>query len=98
MIYPTNPKKLNKKEGLSEDVSSPLRRENKIVMRHRKEGMWVGEGRGKANRGAGSGVRRVRREAQRAKRMNGNLQVQGVGGSLGCPRNLGCWEKILKEQ
>jgi hypothetical protein len=32
MMYPTEPKKLNKKQGPSEDVSIPLRRGNKIIM------------------------------------------------------------------
>ena len=36
MIHPTDPKKLNKKEGSSEDASIPLRKENKIIMGVRK--------------------------------------------------------------
>ena len=31
---------------------------------------------------------RHRREAQRARRTNGNLQCWGLGGSLGIPRDL----------
>jgi hypothetical protein len=36
MIHPTDTKKLNKKEGSSEDASIPLRKENKIIIRVRK--------------------------------------------------------------
>ena len=40
MIYLTDPKKLNEKEGPSEDASIPLRRENKIIMEgRRREGL-----------------------------------------------------------
>jgi hypothetical protein len=35
MIYPTDPKKVNKMEDPSEDTSIPLRRENKLIMRCR---------------------------------------------------------------
>jgi hypothetical protein len=45
--------------------------------RRRKEDMWVGEGRGKgSNRG------RDRREAQRVRRMNGNMQLEEWGWGL----------------
>ena len=42
MLHSTDPKKLNKKEGPSEDASIPLRRGNKIVMgdRGRKGTVW----------------------------------------------------------
>lgn len=78
MMYPTNPKKLNKKKGSSEDASIPPRRGNKIVIlgRGRKGHGWEREG----NRGAGSGMGRDKREAQRFRRMNGNLQVLRMGG------------------
>jgi hypothetical protein len=33
MISPTDPKNLNKKEGISEDDSIPIRRVNKTIMR-----------------------------------------------------------------
>jgi hypothetical protein len=41
IIKPTEHKKLNKKEGLSEDASVPLRRENKNNhWRQREGGTW----------------------------------------------------------
>jgi hypothetical protein len=57
-------------------------------------GNCVGEVRGRET-GIGeseSGARRDRREAQRASRINGNLELSEVGGrgeSLGSPRDLG---------
>jgi hypothetical protein len=50
-----------------------------------------GEGEGK--RGVGSGFRGNEREAQRARRMNGNVQPLWVGG-WGGPRDLRC-ERLL---
>ena len=52
---------------------------NKIVMggREREESRWRGEQ--KRNRGAGSGVGKDRRDTERARRMNGNLQLPGKG-------------------
>ena len=46
MIYPTDHKKLNKKEGPSEHASVSPRRRNKIVMgdRYREESVSVGKG------------------------------------------------------
>ena len=46
-MYPTEPEKLNKKEGPSEDASIPLRRGNKIIMGGRRRENWVGEQRRK---------------------------------------------------
>jgi hypothetical protein len=47
MIHPTNPKKLNKKEGPSEDVYIPLRWRNKIIMGERRRwGSWWERGMG----------------------------------------------------
>ena len=45
MIQFTDHMKFNKKKGLSEDASIPLRRGNKIIMgdRGREGGTWVGE-------------------------------------------------------
>jgi hypothetical protein len=48
LVHPTGPKKLNKKEGPSEDASIPLRKRNKIIKRVRgREGTgwerWWGE-------------------------------------------------------
>ena len=43
------------------------------------------KGEGEGTRGAGSGMERDRIEAERARRMNGNIQLQGwvgVGGIL----------------
>lgn len=50
-LYTTDPKRLNKKEGPSEDASIPLTRGNKIITQGTKgEGhlgrRWVGEGKG----------------------------------------------------
>jgi hypothetical protein len=45
MIHPTDPKKLNNKEGPSEDASIPLRRGNKIIIGGReKEELWWEKG------------------------------------------------------
>jgi hypothetical protein len=91
MIHPTDSKKLNKKKGLNEDASISLRRESKIVTggrrRERPGGRWEGE----RKRGTGSGMEEDRSESQRARRMNGSMQLQqsGWGGHLECPRGLG---------
>ena len=52
MIYPTDHKKFNKKEGPSEDASIPLRRGNKIIMggRGREEPGWKRGGIGEVGR------------------------------------------------
>jgi hypothetical protein len=42
-----------------------------------------GRGREEGKRGSGSGMGGDRREAQRAKRMNGNMQLWGMGGCGG---------------
>jgi hypothetical protein len=70
MIQLTDPMKLNKKEGSSVDNSIPLRRRNKIIMggRRRERTGWGG------GSGTGSGMGGDRREAQRARRMNSNMQ------------------------
>ena len=67
MIHPMNPKKLNKKEGLSEHASIPLRRENKIIMggRGSEELGWKTGGRGERMRDLVWGE-----TGQRARRMN----------------------------
>ena len=69
-IHNTDSKKLDKKE-------SP-RRGNKIVMgdRGREGPEWE---RGGEERGTGSGTGEDRREAQMARRMNENMQLQGWG-------------------
>jgi hypothetical protein len=46
------------------------------------------DGRGEGSRGV-SGVGRDRIEAQRARRINGNLKLLGMGESLGSFRDLG---------
>jgi hypothetical protein len=73
MIYPTDHKKLHKKEGSSEDTSIPLRMENKIIMGVRGRGgpEWERGKRARSDMGAGAD----RREAQRARRMNRNMQL-----------------------
>jgi hypothetical protein len=59
MIKPTDPKKLNKKEGPSKNVPIPLRRGNKIIMGVERwkylSGRW--EGGGKSGAGSGMWVR-----------------------------------------
>jgi hypothetical protein len=58
MIHSTDPKKLNRKEGPSEDVSIPLRRGKKIIMGHRgREGPeWMSRrGNGGRSRNGGEG-------------------------------------------
>ena len=79
MIQPSDPKKLNKKEGPSKDASIPLRRGNKIVMGGRGKKELGGRGEREGNRGAGSGMGRDRREGQRARRMSENMQLPGPG-------------------
>jgi hypothetical protein len=74
MLYSTDLKKLNKKEGTSKDSSISFRRGNKIVIRGRwgkgtrwergKEGEW----RFRIRYGEGQ-------EGQMTMRMNGNLQL-----------------------
>jgi hypothetical protein len=67
MIYLINPKKLNKKKGPSENALIPYRRDNKISVGCRR-------------RGRKTGIGGDRREAQKARRMNGNMQPLGIGG------------------
>ena len=78
MVQLTDYIKLNMKEGPSMDASFPLRRGNKIIMgsRERDECEWGWGG----GRGKGCIIRLCgdRRETQRARRMNGNLQQCGV--------------------
>jgi hypothetical protein len=55
MIYPTTPKKLNKKECSSEDVSIPLRSAKKLIMGGRgrekeQEQVWGWRGGGRQKR------------------------------------------------
>ena len=47
MIYPTDPKKLKKKEGSSEGASIPGKGKSKIIMGGRRRENWVGEQRRK---------------------------------------------------
>jgi hypothetical protein len=79
MIHPTDYQKLTKKEGPIEDVSIPLRGGNKIIMggKCRQNQVW----------GGGN-----RREAQRTRGMNGNMQIPRAGVrefSINCPQNPG---------
>ena len=62
MIHPTDPKKLNKKEGQHKDASNPLRMgEENNCGRQRERGTWVGEGRKKGKRSRiGYGARQER--------------------------------------
>ena len=58
-----------------------LRRGNKNNPgRQKEEGTWVGD-QGGGERGTGSGMEggRDRREAKKARRMNGNMQLLGQG-------------------
>jgi hypothetical protein len=60
MLDSTDPKKLNKKKGPSEETSISSRRENKIVIRDKwKEGTG---GMGKKIGASGSGVRKDMRD------------------------------------
>jgi hypothetical protein len=70
---PTDPKKLNKKEGTSKDAWIILKGRKKIVTgdRRRKEMGRRGE---KERNGEATGTERDRRKAQRARRMNENVQ------------------------
>ena len=47
--------------------------------RQRKGGNWVGEGRGEGEGEPGAGMGIDRKEAQRARKMNGNMHLQGLG-------------------
>jgi hypothetical protein len=76
MVYPTDPKKLDKKEGPSEDASIPLRRRNKITMggRGKERTRWERGTRCERGGGEGKGGRiryqGDRKEAHRTRRMN----------------------------
>ena len=71
MIYPTHHKKFNKKEGQSVDASILLRTLNKIIIgrKGRERPRWKMGGRGE--KWAKAGMRRNRRESQRARKMDG---------------------------
>ena len=89
MVQHTDCKKFNKKEGPFEDASISLRRGNKMIM-EAEGGRNLG-GRGKKDRNSGVGsCMRGRREAQRTRRMNQNMQLLGVGELLESTRKLGC--------
>jgi hypothetical protein len=62
MIQLTDHMKLNRKEGPSVDASTPLRRENKIIMRgRRREGLgWKREVGGKRWSGSSIGGEKAR--------------------------------------
>ena len=76
MTYPTNPKKLNKKEGPSEDVTIPHRIGNKTIMGGReREGNELEVNR--RRKGAVSYMGEDKRETRGSRRMNGNLQLPG---------------------
>jgi hypothetical protein len=67
-----------------------LKRGNKIVIRGRLK--WEGGGLGRGMRDLESYVGRDKKDGQMAMRMNGNLQLMGVGrwgASPGHGRNLG---------
>ena len=70
---------LNKKEGPSEDASIPLRKGNKIITGDGGGRSLSEKGEREEKRGAGSDMGGDRREAQRARRMNGNMQKRGLG-------------------
>ena len=80
MIQHTNRRKLNKEEDPNMDYSIPLRRGKKIIMggRRREE---PGQERGKREEmGRQNQVwGKDRREAQRARKMNQNMQKWGLG-------------------
>jgi hypothetical protein len=94
MIHSTDPKKLNKKEGPSENAEISLRRENKIIIGERRregtgwERAWGGEW-----RGSGSGMRRDRGKGQRDRRMNGNILL---GGGVGWGISRSCQRSGMK--
>lgn len=59
-------------------------------------GNWVEEEMGEGNGGcSGSGMRTDRRKGQKARRMNGNLQLSRVGASLGRARDLE-WRRLSR--
>jgi hypothetical protein len=72
MIQLTDCKKFKKKEGSSEDASTPHIRGNKIITggRMRERPGWE---RGHGEKRAELGMRGDKREAQRTRRMNGNM-------------------------
>jgi hypothetical protein len=75
IIQPTEHKKLNKKEGSSEDGSIPFRRgEDKLIMegRGRKLG-GRGDLEGKRRQGQLWGMKEDKRKAQRIRKMNRNM-------------------------
>lgn len=68
MIYPKDPKKFNKKEGLSKDISIELRRGNKIIIESR------GRQGGRKQRRLGSGWGKMG-QGQRTRKINGIRQL-----------------------
>jgi hypothetical protein len=81
---PTDSKKRNKQKGPSEEASIPLRIGKEIITGGRGKGgsrweraEWGGGEKGETGSDMGGGDRR---EAQRAKNMNGNKQLQEAGG------------------
>jgi hypothetical protein len=79
MIWLIDPKELNKKEVSSEDVSTPFRRGNKIIIGGRwkdLDGREEREGEIVARAVMGEGDKK---EDQRARRISGNIQQPGVG-------------------
>ena len=71
-------KKFNKKEYPSEDASIPPRRGYKVILKGKGGGTWVRESRRREKGGRIRYGGRDRREAQRARRMNENMQLWGL--------------------
>jgi hypothetical protein len=83
MIQPTDPKKLNKKKGQSENASIPLGRGNKLNHRREREGgTWVVV-ETEREMASGSGMGKEWGEAQRIRRIDGNMLLLGVGEGAG---------------
>ena len=98
MIQSIDHMKLNKKEGLSEDTSIPLRRGNKIITDDRGRVVPERTGDKLVKREIGSGIGGDKRKTQGAKRTNRNMQLQVQWGRepLQIPRDLAC--KVSRTQ
>jgi hypothetical protein len=74
MLHATDPKKINKKEGLNKEACISLRRGNKTVLRGRWREETGSEGDGTGNR-VQDQVRKDWRDGKMDMKKNGNMQT-----------------------
>jgi hypothetical protein len=81
MIQPTDPRKLNNKEGLSKDAQISHRSGNKVVIGGRRwEGTQRERGWGKEQGERVTRIKYGKRQEERSRRVNGNWLAGGEGG------------------